>query len=149
MDKIRDFPDGSRTAVILALFPLAWKPDARHRSLTGTPKSSGYFSVKDTAPSLHGFPPERSFTKDRRVIDMRIDSLLMVLRHARPVLPADRGFHRVYRRARQPVGHGASRVLSDIDTVGGSATSTQPAAQRHRHSRRPHPDGEAAQNAAA
>jgi hypothetical protein len=36
MDKIRDFPDGPRTAMILALFPLAWKPDARHRSLTGT-----------------------------------------------------------------------------------------------------------------
>jgi hypothetical protein len=25
----------------LALFPLAWKPDARRRSLTGTPASSG------------------------------------------------------------------------------------------------------------
>src|SRR5215813_4572031 len=63
MDKIRDFPDGSRAAVILALFPLAWKPDARHRSLTGTLKSSGYFSVKDTARSMHGFVPERSFGK--------------------------------------------------------------------------------------
>src|SRR5262249_48316801 len=132
MGKVRDFPDGSRAGVILALFPLAWKPDARHRSLTGTPKSSGYFSVKDTARSMHGFVPERSFTKDSRVIDMRIDSLLMVLRHARPVLPADHGFHRVYRRARQRAGHGAGRV-----------------SQPHRHSRQPHPDGKAAQSAAA
>ena len=27
---------------------------------------------------MQGFVPERSFTKDRRVIDMRIDSVLMV-----------------------------------------------------------------------
>jgi len=81
---------------------------------------------------MHGFVPERSFTKDRRVIDMRIDSVLMVLRHARPVLPTDHGFHRVYRRARQRVGHGAGRVF-----------------QPRPHKRQPHPDGEAAQNAAA
>jgi len=31
---------------------------------------------------MQGFVPERSFTKDRIVIDMRIDSVLMVLRHA-------------------------------------------------------------------
>ena len=79
MDKIRDFPDGPRTAMILALFPLAWKPDARHRSLTGTSGvRSGYFSTKDTARLMQGFVPERSFTKNRRVIDMRIDSVLTV-----------------------------------------------------------------------
>jgi hypothetical protein len=102
------------------------------RSPTGTPKSSGYFSIKDTARSMHGFVPERSFIRDRRVIDMRIDSLLMVLRHARPVLPADHGFHRVYRRARQRAGHGAGRI-----------------SQPRRHSRQSHRDGEAAQNATA
>ncbi len=53
MDKIRDFPDGPRTAMILALFPLA-------------------------CCLMQGFVPERSFTKDRRVIDMRIDSVLTV-----------------------------------------------------------------------
>ena len=36
---------------------------------------------------MQGFVPERSFTKDRRVIDMRIDSALMVY-----------GFHGVARR---------------------------------------------------
>jgi len=41
---------------------------------------SGYFSVEDTARLMQGFVPERSFTKDRRVIDMRIDSVLMVCR---------------------------------------------------------------------
>jgi len=34
--------------------------------------------VEDTARLMQGFVPERSFTKDRRVIDMRIDSVLMV-----------------------------------------------------------------------
>jgi alkanesulfonate monooxygenase SsuD/methylene tetrahydromethanopterin reductase-like flavin-dependent oxidoreductase (luciferase family) len=45
----------------------------------------GYFSADDTARLWRGFVPERSFTKDRRVIDMRtgsvqdlIDSVLMV-----------------------------------------------------------------------
>src|SRR5919198_5516295 len=45
----------------------------------------GYFSADDTAKLMRGFVPERSFTKDRRVIDMRtgsvqdlIDSVLMV-----------------------------------------------------------------------
>ena len=45
----------------------------------------GYFSVEDTARLMRGFVPERSFTKDRRVIDMRsaslqelIDAVLMV-----------------------------------------------------------------------
>ena len=70
--------DGTQTAVILTLSPLAWKPDARHRSLTGTPGKTGYFSVEDTVRLMQGFVPERSFTKDRRVIDMRIDSALMV-----------------------------------------------------------------------
>ena len=35
----------------------------------------GYFSVEDTARLMQGFTPERSFTKDRRVIDMRSASL--------------------------------------------------------------------------
>src|SRR2546421_6694731 len=35
----------------------------------------GYFSVEDTARLLRGFVPERSFTKDRRVIDMRTASV--------------------------------------------------------------------------
>jgi hypothetical protein len=39
---------------------------------------SGYVSVDDTACPMQGFVPERSFTKDRRVIDLRIDSVLMV-----------------------------------------------------------------------
>jgi hypothetical protein len=39
---------------------------------------SGYFSTKDTARLMQGFVPERSFTKNRRVIDMRIDSVLTV-----------------------------------------------------------------------
>ena len=39
---------------------------------------SGYFSTKDTARLLQGFVPARSFTKDRHVIDMRIDSVLTV-----------------------------------------------------------------------
>jgi alkanesulfonate monooxygenase SsuD/methylene tetrahydromethanopterin reductase-like flavin-dependent oxidoreductase (luciferase family) len=45
----------------------------------------GYFSADDTAKLMRGFVPERSFTKDRRVVDMRtgsvqdlIDSVLMV-----------------------------------------------------------------------
>jgi alkanesulfonate monooxygenase SsuD/methylene tetrahydromethanopterin reductase-like flavin-dependent oxidoreductase (luciferase family) len=45
----------------------------------------GYFSAEDTAKLMRGFVPERSFTKDGRVIDMRtaslqelIDSVLMV-----------------------------------------------------------------------
>jgi alkanesulfonate monooxygenase SsuD/methylene tetrahydromethanopterin reductase-like flavin-dependent oxidoreductase (luciferase family) len=45
----------------------------------------GYFSTDDTAKLMRGFVPERSFTKDRRVIDMRsaslqelIDAVLMV-----------------------------------------------------------------------
>lgn len=45
----------------------------------------GYFSVDDTARLMRGFVPERSFTKDKRVVDMRtasvqelIDSVLMV-----------------------------------------------------------------------
>jgi alkanesulfonate monooxygenase SsuD/methylene tetrahydromethanopterin reductase-like flavin-dependent oxidoreductase (luciferase family) len=44
----------------------------------------GYFSVEDTARLLRGFTPERSLTKDKRVIDMRtapvqdlIDAALM------------------------------------------------------------------------
>src|SRR4051812_28718623 len=44
----------------------------------------GYLSVEDNVKLLRGFTPERSFTKDRRVIDMRtgsvqdlIDSVLM------------------------------------------------------------------------
>ncbi len=44
----------------------------------------GYLSVEDTAKLMRGFTPERSFTKDKRVIDMRtgsvqdlIDSVLM------------------------------------------------------------------------
>ena len=46
----------------MALFPLAWKPDARHRSLTGILGRlvSGCFSVEDTARLMHGFVPERS-----------------------------------------------------------------------------------------
>jgi hypothetical protein len=39
---------------------------------------SGYFSVEDTARLMQGFVPERSFTRDRRVIEMRIESALMV-----------------------------------------------------------------------
>src|SRR5439155_26498491 len=35
----------------------------------------GYFSVEDTARLMQGFTPERSFTKDRGVIDMRSASL--------------------------------------------------------------------------
>jgi hypothetical protein len=31
-----------------------------------------YFSLEDAARLMQGFVPERSFTKDRRVIDMRI-----------------------------------------------------------------------------
>ena len=45
----------------------------------------GYLSVDDTAKLMRGFVPERSFTKDRRVIGMRtasvqelIDSVLMI-----------------------------------------------------------------------
>jgi len=45
----------------------------------------GYFSVDDTARLMRGFTPERSFTKDKRVVDMRtasvqdlIDSVLMI-----------------------------------------------------------------------
>ncbi len=45
----------------------------------------GYFSADDAAKLMRGFVPERSFTKDRRVIDMRtagvqelIDAVLMV-----------------------------------------------------------------------
>ena len=44
----------------------------------------GYLSVEDTAKLMRGFTPERSFTKDKRVVDMRtasvqelIDSVLM------------------------------------------------------------------------
>ena len=35
----------------------------------------GYFSVEDTARLMRGFTPERSFTKDKRVIDMRTGSV--------------------------------------------------------------------------
>jgi len=35
----------------------------------------GYFSVDDTAKLMRGFVPERSFTRDGRVIDMRTGSL--------------------------------------------------------------------------
>jgi hypothetical protein len=49
MDKFEISPDGSGTAINMALFPPAWKPDAKHRSLTGTELESGYFSVEDTA----------------------------------------------------------------------------------------------------
>ena len=54
----------------------------------------GYFSVEDIARLMLGFVPERSFTKDRRMIDMHIVPC-RCLRHARRVLPADHGFHRV------------------------------------------------------
>ena len=36
MDKSEISPDGSETAVNMTLFPPAWKPVAKHRSLTGT-----------------------------------------------------------------------------------------------------------------
>ena len=49
MNKSRISPDGSGTAINMAPFPPAWKPDAEHRSLTGTELESGYFSVEDTA----------------------------------------------------------------------------------------------------
>src|SRR5262249_30757283 len=41
---------------------------------------SGYFSVVDTARLMQGFALERRFTKDRRVIDMCIEPMLMVCR---------------------------------------------------------------------
>jgi hypothetical protein len=49
MDKSEISPDGSETAVNMTLFPPAWKPHAKHISLSGTELESGYFSVEDTA----------------------------------------------------------------------------------------------------
>ena len=49
MDKSEISPDGSETAVNMTLFPPAWKPDAKHRSLTGAELESGYFSVEHIA----------------------------------------------------------------------------------------------------
>ena len=54
MDKSEISPDGSGTAINMALFPPAWKPDAKHRSLTGTELESGYFCVEDTAHHADG-----------------------------------------------------------------------------------------------
>ena len=55
MDKFEISPDGSGTAINMALFPPAWKPDAKHRSLTGTELESGYFPVEDTARLVSRF----------------------------------------------------------------------------------------------
>jgi len=63
MDKIRDFP--------------RWLPNCReywHFSRLPGSLTQG----TDRLRLMQGFVPERSFTKDRRVIDMRIDSVLMV-----------------------------------------------------------------------
>jgi hypothetical protein len=56
----------------LALFPLAGKPDARHRSPTR--QGLGSLSVEATARLMQSFMQQRSFTADDRIIDMRVYS---------------------------------------------------------------------------
>jgi hypothetical protein len=59
---------------------------------------------------MQGFVPERSFTKDRRVINMRIDSVLMVCagrisqprRHSRQPHPDDEGDRAAAQSYKQP-----------------------------------------------
>ena len=89
----------------------------------------GYLSVDDNVRLLRGMTPERSFTKEGRVIDMRTGSLQDLielradgLRHARPVLPADHRLHRVHRRA--------SAICWSWRRAATSITRTPPTASR-------------------
>ena len=52
----------------------------------------GYFSVDDTAKLMRGFVPERSFTKDRRVVDMRTGSVQDLIDYPGTVTPSPLGF---------------------------------------------------------
>jgi hypothetical protein len=61
------------------------------------------------------------------------------------VLPADHGFHRVFRRAWQSAGHGAGRVLSHVDTVDSLTLMAKEIMPRLKQYKQP----EATQNAAA
>jgi len=103
----------SRTAVNIGTFPACLE------ALTGTPGS--YFSIEDTARLMQGFVPERSFTKDRRVIDMRIDSVLMVCATPDRCYRQNTDFIEHTGGHGNLAGHGAGRV-----------------SQPPRHSRQPH-----------
>ena len=77
----------------------------------------GFLSVEDQARLMRGQTPPRSYTKDRRVINMSDRQRAgadrcrhPVLRHPRPGLRADRGLLRILRRHGQPPDDGPCRL---------------------------------------
>jgi hypothetical protein len=83
----------------LPLFPVAWKPDARHRSRIGPTASSIRLCLdRSHRPPDAKRRAERSFTKDRRVIDMAgllgdadtVDSLTLMAKEIMPRLKEQR-----------------------------------------------------------